>query len=582
MIRRKPVQRTMTHRPGAHITDVFSGCVKRLQPVKGGSCLMLEAVIRGGTVVDGTGRPGFKADVGIKDGKIASIGDLSMAEAQLVVDATGCVVCPGFIDMHSHSDLSVMAHRNASSSLCQGITTELVGSCGWSMAPVKEETRKSVLQGLISTLVNREAFESLDWSWHSFGEFLDSLEKGGLGVNVAPLVGQSLIRAHVVGTENRPATSGEIQAMKALVADAMESGAWGMSTGRSYRPGGFAPTSEIMCLAQVVARYDGIYTTHIKSEGDDIFSAVNEAIEICRKAEVRTEISHHKAVGVANFGKVNRTLEMIADARKEGLPISIDLYPYEFSQATSLVRMVPPEVLEEAKKALGLTSGSSIFPTSEEIERMLKDPGFVSRVKENPQLMAALARMGKYVILRAPSFPQFEGRVLDEISREENRSVPDVVLDLAVADGLGVWAAWPISMKDVHTVVRASFASIGTDAFALDHPISPTPVHPRHYGTFPRVIGRFVREGVLSLEEAIRKCTFLPARTLGLPDRGCIQQGYWADLVVFDPESIADRATAREPYLYPEGIKHVFVNGKLAFDGGEVKKAFAGKVLRRR
>jgi len=542
---------------------------------------VLDLVLRNGTVIDGLGRPRFVTDIGISGGKIVALNDLRDAEAGRTLDISNLCVCPGFIDMHSHSDLSIMAHGRAESSISQGITTEVVGSCGWSMAPVKEETKRSVLHRLLTGLVNEEAVDTPNWTWHSFGEFLEALERRGTGVNIVPQVGQSLIRAHVVGTEKRNATPGEIEAMKALLASCMEEGAWGMSTGRSYRPGGFAPREEIVALAKVVARFGGIYATHMKSEGDDLFEAVEEAISIAQEAEVRVEISHHKAVGKRNFGKVERSLDMVREARRKGLPVSVDLYPYEFAQVSSLLRLFPIEIWDYLRKDSPVNQQGRAFPSQEEIEEKLKDPSVIQKLLAYPGIGEALDRMRNYLIVRAPSAPDLEGKILGDYLDEKAMKVEDFLLKLIQKDGFEVHGAWPISMEDVHKVAKAEFATIGTDAFTLDRPISPTPIHPRHFGTFPRVIGRFVREDALfSLEEAVRKCTYLPATVMGIPARGAVSVGYWADLVVFDPAEIKDTATAKEPYKKPEGISYVIINGKVALENGEVKPLFAGKVLR--
>lgn len=541
--------------------------------------VMLDSVIRNGTVVDGSGRPARKADIGLKDGRIAALGDLSSAKAGKVLDASNLFICPGFIDMHSHSDLSLMAHRRSEGSLSQGITTEVIGSCGWSMAPVKEETRMSVLRGLISGLVHKDVFESLDWNWHSFGEFMDVLEKGGIGTNVAPQVGQSLIRAHVVGTEKRDAAPGEIEAMKALVRQAMEDGAWGMSTGRAYRPGGFAPTSEIIELAKVVGEYGGIYATHMKSESDDLFDAVDEVITIAEKAGVRAEISHHKALGRKNFGKVSRTLEMIENARKKGLRITCDVYPYEFSQAVSLVRMLPPSIW---KHILGEKMKGE-FPTEDEVQAAMKDKTFIEEVKGLPEIADASARVASFVIVKAPSSPQVVGRIVEDLVAESGKTAVQIAADLIEADGFDVWAATPISIEDVHTIIKADFAMGGTDAFTLDRPIPQTAIHPRHYGTFPRIVGRFVtKDHLYPLEEAVKKVTHNPATVMGFRDRGLVEEGYWGDLVVFNPSTLMDTATGEDPYKRPTGIEYVLVNGKVAMEKGKVKPVFAGQVLRRK
>lgn len=542
---------------------------------------MLDLVLRNAIVVDGTGRPRFRADIGIKNGVIAAVENLPDAESEASLDVSGMCVSPGFVDMHSHSDLSLLAHRKGEGALSQGITTEVVGNCGWSMAPVKEETKNSVLRHLLSGLVHRCVFERIDWTWHSLGEFMDKMDKTGIGTNVAPQVGQSLLRAHVVGTEKREATPGEIEAMKCMLREAMEAGAWGMSTGRSYVPGRFAPTSEITELARVVNEYDGIYATHMKNEGDALFESVDEVISIVAKTGVRAEISHHKVLAKRNFGKVARSLEMIQEARQRGLRITVDVYPYEFSQASSMMGFLPPEALRRIHgggKRVSLVDERDV----ETIRRRLGQNDVVAEVKELPDIGAFTKRIVDSVIVRAPSFPDAEGRILGEHAKELKADVIDVFAHLVHADGLGVWSASAISMDDVRTIIKACFSMPGTDGFTLDDPIDPTPIHPRHHGTFPRVIGRFVREGVLTLEEAVRKSTLLPAITMGFRDRGQILPGYWADLVVFDPDVLEDTATATQPYLRAKGIHYVLVNGKVAFENGCVKPVFAGRVLRKK
>lgn len=544
---------------------------------------MFDVLISGAQVVDGTGRPRYRADIGISRGKISAIGNLEKAEAKTVLNASGKIVCPGFIDMHSHSDLSILAHRRAASSLVQGITTEVVGSCGWSMAPVKDETKTSVLERLITGLIDKESFESTSFAWHSFGEFMDRAEQEGIGVNIVPQVGQSLIRAHVVGSANRPATKGEIEAMKALVADAMQAGAWGMSAGRSYRPGGFAPTSEIIELARVVGRYGGVYANHMKSEGDDLFGAVEEVVTIAREAEVQAEISHHKAVGKKNFGKVHKSLEMIEEARRSGLAINVDLYPYEFAQVCFLIHLLPVEIWDELQAKTGKPRATSALPSRDEIESYLKNKAAMEKLLQLPSVQKALERLSGYMMINAPSCPEIEGRIIGEYIAEHKLDPVRFMAELIQKDTTSLHAAWPINPDDVRTVASASFASVGTDAFTLDRPLNETPIHPRHYGTFPRVIGRFVKEdNLFGLEEAVRKCTSFPAAVMGIPQRGEIKERYWADLVVFDEATLMDQATAKEPYKEPAGIDYVLVNGHVALEKGKVKPVYAGKVLRKR
>ncbi|MCL6581547.1 MAG: amidohydrolase family protein [Firmicutes bacterium] len=355
---------------------------------------MLDILIRGGLVADGTGGELRPADVAISSGRVAAVGRLEGAQAEEVIDASGLVVCPGFIDMHSHSDLSLVAHPGATSSLLQGITTEVAGSCGWSLAPVKTETAAGVLKGLCEGLLGEvppglavdEDRRAL--AWYSFGEYLDHVERLGLGVNLYPVVGQSLIRAHVVGTDRRPATPGEIEAMRELLKACLGEGARGLSTGRAYAPGGHASTEEVIALCRVVAERGGLYSTHIKNESDGLIEAVAEAIRIGRESGVRVEISHHKAVGRANYGRVGETLAMMEEARREGVDVTCDVYPYAFAQVFSLLAEVPGvSATQTDQEIAGLLSREEFrAKVTAELSRALSAeagaPGFISRPEQ--------------------------------------------------------------------------------------------------------------------------------------------------------------------------------------------------------
>jgi N-acyl-D-amino-acid deacylase len=527
---------------------------------------MLACVIRRGLVIDGTGSRAFAADVGIAGGRIARVGHVDEGETgagTVVIDAAGRCVAPGFIDMHSHSDLTLPVHARAESSICQGITTEVAGSCGWSMAPAKIETVRGVLRGLLRGLTGITPKE-LKFTWFSFAEYARFLAGRGIGTNLYPVLGQSLLRAHVVGLAKRPATAEELSAMRAMLRQAMEEGCRGLSAGRSYAPGCHGDVSEIASLCEEVRPFGGIYSAHVKDEAAEVIAAVEEVIEVARRSGVKAEVSHHKAIGKANFGRVAETLGLIEQARSEGLDVNCDVYPYDFAQVVRLRDSVagrwrsrPPEwVLEQLRDAAARASLRPRTPRGP-----LKSP-------EN------------YVIISAPGSESMEGLTLAEAAAATADPF-DFCCDLLVSTGLGAEIAARMDEADVRTVLSHPLTMVGTDAFTIDGPPREgLPVHPRHYGTFPRVLGRYVREaGLFDLVTAVRKVTAMPAAKLGLADRGVVAEDCWADLVVFDPHRIADRATGKEPALPPEGIDYVLVNGEVAQAQGKRTGAQAGKVL---
>lgn len=558
---------------------------------------MLDILIRGGLIADGTGNPPYLGDVAIASGRIAALGVCGNAEAKTVIDARGLVVAPGFIDMHSHSDLSLPAHPGATSSLLQGITTEVAGSCGWSLAPLKAETAGTVLkmlsEGLLGFVPEALGVTTGDNgpspAWHSFGEYLDYLSSLGIGVNLYPIVGQSIIRAHVMGTDRRPATSGELKAMLALLRSCLDEGAHGLSTGRSYYPGAAASTEEIIALARVVAERGGIYTSHIKDEGAEVLEAVEEAVRIGREAGVRVQVSHHKAIGQDNYGKVNQTLALMEQARESGVDITCDVYPYPFAQVFSLLGEVPGVTLAQSLDEIRELLGQADFrdKAADEIVRAStrdgKPPGFI-RSADHYQIVTAaadgnLAGRPLATVLGLDSSPPPDGPP----DREWVRSLVDRAADLLLSQNLKVHLAAVMNEDDVAAVLAHPETLVGTDAFGLGRELGErTPIHPRHYGTFPRVLGHYRRErGLGDLAGMVRKVTALPARKLRLADRGLLARGNWADVVVFDPETIADRATGTEPYLAPVGIRWVLVNGLVAAQDGQVSGSRAGKVLQR-
>jgi N-acyl-D-amino-acid deacylase len=533
---------------------------------------MFDIIIRNAFVIDGTGSQRFKADIGIKGPKIAQIGSLKSEKAVQIIDASGLVASPGFIDMHSHSDFTLLVNPKAESKVRQGITTEVIGNCGVSAAPLNE-TIKEDIRKTDKPFLDESGLE-LDWS--TMDEYLDRLEKQGIAVNIVPLVGHARIRAFAVGFEDRVPTEQELEEMKKQLAIAMEEGAFGISTGLIYPPGCYANTHELIELAKVVANYQGIYASHIRGEGDRLYDAVKEAIEIGKKANVSVEISHHKAGGKANWGKVKKTLTMMDEARRDGIDVTCDVYPYT-AASFGLASMLPHWAHEGgSEKLLERLRNTKI---REKLRREME--------KGTSDWSSPLKAAGwdATIIAQSKKHPKIEGKSIEEAARLREMDPFQFAFDLLIEESASVSVVrFAMCEEDMKSVMHHSFSMIGTDSSAK----APYGVlgqgkpHPRGYGTFPRVLGRYVRkEKTLTLENAVRKMTSLPAIKLGLKDRGLIKEGMYADITIFNPETVIDKATYAEPHKYPEGIEYVLVNGKVVIERSNHTEVLAGKALRK-
>ncbi len=531
---------------------------------------MLDVIIKNAYIIDGTGGPKFEADIGIKGEKIVEIGKLEPQAAE-IIDAKGLVVSPGFIDMHSHSDISLLINPKAESKIRQGITTEVIGNCGSSVAPlneiIKDEMKKTIP-------IIEEAGLDLDWS--TMGEYLSLLEKQGTAVNVVSLVGHENVRVCAMGFDNRAPTKRELNAMKKILAKAMEDGAFGMSTGLIYPPSCYAKTEELIELSKVVAKYGGIYASHIRGEDDELFTSVKEAIEIGEKAGVPVEISHHKAGGKTNWGKVKKTLKMIEEARTRGIDVTCDVYPYT-AGSFGLSAMLPPWAHEGGSKKL--LERLEDPETRRKLRKEMKEgiEGWSSPIKA--------AGWDATIIARSKKHPEFEGKSIAEIAKARKVNPFEFVFDLLIEENASTSVVrFAMCEEDVRTVMQHPFSMIGTDSSAAAPygVLSKGKPHPRSYGTFPRVLGKYVREEeILTLEDAIRKMTALPAQKLRLKERGLIREGMYADITIFDPLFVVDEATYINPHKYPKGIEYVLVNGKIVIKRNEQTGMLAGKVLRK-
>ncbi len=512
-------------------------------------------------VIDGAGNPWFKADVGVKGDRIEAVGPYSGTGSERIIDAGGLVVAPGFIDIHSHSDYNVIIDPRVESKVRQGVTTEVVGNCGSSAAPMDADVR-----AYRERYMRARLGDDFQFNWESMADYLSIIDASGASFNVAALVGQGTVRQNVMGYEDREPTKSELGEMKALVAGAMEDGAWGMSTGLIYTPSAYAGTPEIVELAKVLRGYGGVYFSHIRGEGETLLDAVNEAIQIGEEADVPVQIAHFKASGKPHWGKTVDSLRLVAEGREAGVDVTFDQYPYVAS-STGLAAYMPHWAQEGGADRL--------------LER-LKDPEIREKIRGD--------RGGIYrswdmiMVASARNHPEYEGKRISEVAELEGKEPYEAVFDLLLAEDAQVSVvSFGMSEEDVRRVMRSPHGMVGSDGSAA----APWGIlgrgkpHPRFYGTFPRVIGHYVREGVLSLEEAVRKMTSAPAQRLGLRDRGLLRMGFKADITVFDPGKVKDVATFVDPHRFASGIPYVMVNGVLVVDGGEHTGALPGRALRK-
>lgn len=540
--------------------------------------MSFDVIIKNGKIIDGTGNPYYRDDIGIRSGRIVEIGFLKNEQAEEIIDAAGLTVCPGFIDMHSHSDAAIYFDNTLPSTIHQGITTSLLGNCGDNLAPLAPETRHEYLK-LYGVFAPPDlSFDAVPWN--TFGEYLDFMETHACASNAAHLVGFGTVR--VAGGpvfEDRAPTANETMCMQSFVREAMQAGAFGMSTGLIYAPQAYAQTAEIISLAKVVAEYKGLYCSHIRGEGATVVDAVKEVIEITEKSGCRGgHIAHHKVAGNAYWGKSRDTLKLMEDANARSLSITCDQYPYNRGM-TSLITLLPPWVHAGGLESLiaRLKDPDCRIRITEDVkqgipgwENWIKDAGFEA-------IYIASVKTGKW--------RSVEGRSISEITRAKGKIDEWETLFELLADESGevTMTIELMDEADIRRILAARYTMIGTDAWG----VNPSGVlghgkpHPRYYGTYPRILGKYVRdEGVLLLEDAVRKMTSFPAQRLGLPDRGLLKPGMWADIVIFDAEHVIDKATYLDPHQFPQGILHVLVNGQIVVKDEQQTDALPGKVLR--
>ncbi len=532
---------------------------------------MAELVIRGATVIDGTGGPGVRADVALDDGRITELADNLTGRHQL--DATGLVLCPGFVDMHAHSDLALLTEPEHLAKTSQGVTCEVLGQDGLSYAPVDDTTLEQTRQAIAgwngdpSPASSGQTPALFDWNWRSVGEYLDRLDRDGIAVNACYLVPQGSVRMLAVGWEQRPATEAELDHQRHLVAEGMEQGAVGMSSGLTYAPGMYADDAELTELCRVVARYGGYHSSHHRSYGAGALAAYAEMVEVSRRSGCPLHLAHATLNFGVNAGRADELLTLLDAALAGGCDITLDSYPY-LPGSTTLAALLP--------------SWASVGGPVAVLER-LADPPSLARIRHDLQITGSDGCHGLPIDWRTVQIadsrdPQAVGRTIAELAAERRAEPFEVYRALLVGDALSTTILQLVGNEEnVRAIMRHPTHTGGSDGL-----LAAARPHPRAWGTFPRYLGHYVREeGVLGLEECIAHLTGRPARRLRLADRGLIRPGYAADLVLFDPETVRDTATFDQPRRPPEGIPYVFVNGTAVIADARPTCALPGRTLRR-
>ena len=545
--------------------------------------MTFDLVLANGRILHGCGNPSFWGDLAIQSGRVAEIAPPGTLQGKRILDTGGHYIAPGFIDIHTHSDLSILVNRRAESAIRQGVTTHVIGNCGMSPAPVNPQHLNDIRNswGLLPNL------PEVTWQWHTFGQYLDTLQSAGLAINIASLAGHAALRIAVMGFDERAPTSPELERMKTLLVEAMEAGAFGLSTGLVYPPGCFAATDEIIALCRVVARYHGFYASHIRGERETILEAVTEAIHIGAESGVPVQVSHN----APKFGapdSAHANLQLVEAARARGQDVTVD-NDVHTDLAPLMVGGLPQYIQDRPM---------------EEIAALLKDPETRRKVRSEivedrkpafgPVGLLKHGQWHRITILHAPRTPDLIGKTIQAIADQRGCEPFDAYFDLIIQNGSEAEAIFDyIDEANIRILLQHPAVMICSDgeALALYGSLNdPPPYSPCSYGEFPGVLERYVRdEPVLTLQEAIRKMTSFPAQRLGLMDRGVLRPGAWADIVVFDLERIHDRATnlyphpypfENYPHNYPEGIETVLVNGEVVIDQAEHTGTLPGKVLK--
>jgi len=526
-----------------------------------------DVLIKGGTVYDGTGRAPGRADVAIKGDRIVAVGDLTKARARSVVDARGLAVAPGFINMLSHSETSLIVDGRSMSELKQGVTTQIFGES--SMGPLSDEMKRRRLAA--------QGDVKFDIPWTTLGEYLTWLEKRGVSQNFASFIGAATLREYVIGLEDKPPSSAQLEKMRELARREMEAGALGVTTALIYPPAFFAKTDELIELCKVAAKYKGKYTAHIRSEANQLVEAVQETIRIGREASLPVEIYHLKASGQSNWPKMDQVIAIIEEARRQGLKITADMYMYP-AGGTGLDASMPPWVFDGGPEAAYKRLQDP--DTRKKIADAIRTP---TDEWENLYYLAGSPDRLLLADFKSEALKPLTGKTLGEVAKMRGKDPVETIMDLVFEDRSRVGTIYFLmNEENIKKQIGRPWVSFGSDAASMapEGAFLKSSTHPRAYGNFARLLGKYARdEKVITLQEAVRRLTGLPATNLGLDHRGFLKPGMFADVVVFDPATIADRATFENPHQYSVGVKHVFVNGAQVLKDGEHTGAKPGKAL---
>jgi N-acyl-D-amino-acid deacylase len=528
-----------------------------------------DLVIRNGTVYDGSGAAPFVGDVAVVGDRISTVGPPGLARGRHEIDASGLAVAPGFINVLSWASESLIEDGRSQSNIRQGVTLEVLGE-GWSMGPLHESMKEE--------RVARQGHIRYDIAWDTLGEYLEFLEKRGVSSNVASFIGATTVRIYVLAYEDRAPTSDELARMRMLVREAMEEGAVGLSSALIYAPACYADADELIALAEVAAEYGGLYISHIRNEGDRLLEAIDELVDVARRTGIAAEIYHLKVSGQSNWDKLDHAVARIEAARAEGLQITADMYTYPAS-STGLSAALPPWVHEGGHRAMVKRLQDPILR-----ERVRREMAGAEEDWESTFRAAGSAEGVLLVGLRTDELKPLIGKTLAEVAKVRGKSPEETLMDLIVEDDSDVGAIYfTMSEENVRRQIALPWVSFGSDGAsqAPEGVFLKSSTHPRAYGNFARLLGKYVRdEQVIPLEEAIRRLTRLPAENLKLRRRGSLAAGHYADIAVFDPETIQDRATFEHPHQYATGVNHVLVNGTLVLEDGEHTGATPGRVVR--